>query len=172
MTLVEKIKATLTAQGITGITDEQIETYISNAKALVGSSLLEQHQYTDYVQKFNGEVYTTDFYPVLDIVEFTIDDKPVTLSHISSNGVLYLPYPYMGTLSCTYLVGLPQDEVEDDLLPLVVYMVRDNLGKNVSSVSEGDVSVSYNTGTMTEAASLDGLVGRLRDKYAAMVRLI
>lgn len=172
MTLIEKIRETLTAQGITDITDTQIQNYIDNAKALIGSSLIEQREYTDYVRNFNGEVYTTDFYPVLDILEFTIDDKPVTLSHISMNGVLYLPCPYMGTLCCTYVVGLPVDEVEDDLLPLVVCMIRDNTGKNISSISEGDVSVSYNNTTGMESASLDTLVARLRDKYGAMVRLI
>ena len=78
MTFIEEIRTSLEAYGITSYTDEQIEVFIDNAKSIIDSPLLENREYTDYVRGFDGDVYCTDFYPVLELNSLTIDEKEVT----------------------------------------------------------------------------------------------
>lgn len=172
-TQLEQLRKLLVAHNITKqFSDEVLESYILEAKLLVNIPALNEELHEDYVKKFNGDTYVVDYYPLLEIVELTVNGVSVAPERISSDGIIYFNGNKTGTLYCQYKVGLSSEEINVDLLPLVVALIENKEGANVSSITEGDVSVSYNNSNGVSATTIDSLVEAIREKYTAKVVLL
>ncbi len=172
--MYEDIQEILEANGIT-YTTTQIQAFYNEALKLVNIPLLTPTSETDYQHEFQGDTYLTKFCPLLNgTVNLTIDNKKVTPVYVETNsGIIHLPREYSGTLRCTYTCGVPSEEVLADLTPIILSLILTGEGKSVASISEGDVSVSYNGGLGSgDTTSLDALVKNVRNKYDCMVRVI
>jgi len=176
LTDVETLRKLIEAEGISteDITDETLQTYIDKATSLAD---IPSGSKEDYVRRFKGDTYVTDFYPLLplsdeDKVILTIDDEVVVPDHVSlDEGIIYLDKPVRGKLSCTYEYGLSEEDVTKYILPIACSLYKDNKGGNVSSITEGDITISYDrTGTIS--AGTDSLIAELRNKYNARVKFI
>lgn len=152
------------------ISDNALESLILEAKLLVNEPYMFDNVTEDYEPDFDGETYMTEDYPIHpESVSLSIDDAAIAPERITKEGIIYLDNIYHGKLSCTYTVGLDGADVENYLLPIVVYMVKDKEGKNVSSIQEGDINISYDT---TSNAQISMLIERLTNKYNGRVVFI
>ena len=176
MSIVDDLRAMLVAHGIdaTQYTDSMLESFIFEAKVLVDAPFVFDTVHEDYNPQFRGDVFMTDNYPVLDdeVLRVTIDDLVVTPEHITHEGIIYLDKTYQGKLKCTYNVGLNGDDIQSYLLPLVVSMIQEKEGLNLSSITEGDVSISYNNSGTGYSSQVSQLVQALKNKYSGRVAFI
>lgn len=173
MELLTELKQILNGQGIdpTKYTDEQLQGLILQAKTLINREWATDKTYTDYNRKYNGDIITTDYYPLKTIETITINDEEVTPDYYTDDGIIYLPKQYNGTLKCDYTVGLTDDDYINCILPMTTNLILDQqTDKNIASINEGDVSISYNN--TTTANTNDALIENIRNKYAAKIRMI
>ena len=173
--MYEEIQEILEAQGIT-YTEEQIQAFVKEAKNLVQSPLLTPQTFTDYQREYTGDTILTKYYPIMeDTLSVTINDisiVPVFVEVLS--GIIHLDHTHNGVLKVEYTAGLSEEEVLSDITPLVTALILDNEGYNLSSITEGDVSVTYagKIGSNGGSTSIDSLVTSLQSKYDCLVRLI
>lgn len=171
---LETLRNLLEAHGLPHTTDEisdtTLESLILEAKLLVNEPYMFDNITEDYEPDFSGETYMTEDYPVHpETVSLCIDDEAVAPERVTKDGIIYLDHVHHGKLECTYTVGLDDADVENYLLPIVVYLVKDREGKNVSSIQEGDINISYDT---TSNAQISMLIERLTNKYSGRVVFI
>jgi hypothetical protein len=158
----------------TTYSDEQLELIIRQARAYIGEEFVEPTTHEDYVEHFRGKTYMTSYYPVdVDSVTVICEEEVVIPNKITSSGLVYFTHHIQGRLTVSYTQELTSTDIRDTILPIAVYMIRDIRGENLSSITEGDVSVSYdNTNTMSTSGMIQNLVTQLRNKYKARVRLL
>lgn len=155
-------------------TDEQLGAYIDEAKLLLNTPYSFDTTFTDYHDHFHGRVYLTDYYPLLSTsdVVVKVDDIVVTPRRITNDGRVFLEKCVDGSLECTYTVGLSDDDIINTILPVTMYIIQASNGTgDISSVNEGDLSVSYDTSNGYNA-EVNKLVQQLKNKYRARVRII
>ena len=174
MSELETLRELLKAHGLPNtqeeISDEELEAWILEAKLLINEPYMFTNITEDYDPEFGDEIYMTEDYPIIpDTVSLSIDDTAIAPERVTNDGIIYLEKPMHGKLSCTYTVGLCDADVENYLLPIVVYMVKDNEGRNVSSIQEGDLNVSYDA---TSNMQISNLIDRLVNKYNGRVVFI
>lgn len=174
---IQTILAILHANGITKYDDDtsSLESFLLEAKLLVGEPFMFDQQYTDYKQEFYGDNIVTSYYPIKDdCIQLVLDGVDITshIRRIDSDGIIYLDKNYHGALIADYTVGLSGDDIVNYLIPICVALIRDREGLNISSVTEGNVSVSYNNSTGSTTLQLDNLVNALKEKYGARVCLL
>ena len=175
MSMLDDLRSLLIAHGIdaTGYTDSMLESFIFEAKVLVDAPFMFDTVHEDYNPQFRGDVFMTDNYPVIDdeVLRVTIDDLVVTPEHITHEGIIYLDKTYQGKLKCTYNVGLSDDDIQSYLLPICTNMIQIKEGLNPASISEGDVSISYDSNN-SYGTQVSQLVQALKNKYSGRVAFI
>ena len=167
MSILEDLRGMLTAYQLNNdYSDETLESFILESKLLVGEGFMFDSVEEDYVPDFYDDVYMTDMYPVKDVTIY-LGDEQVTPKRVGSEGIIYLPKRVHGDLTVHYTVGLPDDDVTTYLLPICLQLIKQKEGQNLASISEGDVSISYDTGNSSQA-----LVNQLKNKYTGRVVFI
>lgn len=170
MTMIETIQEILSAHEVQkDYTTQEIETFILEAKLLVNAPFMNDTILEEYTKEFSGDVYVTDNYPIKQLCELTINGSNITPDKIEENGIIHLSKSYHGKLQIRYIVGLTTDDINNYLIPLVVAVIENKAGMNISSITEGDVSVSYNNNTGANSVTIDSIVNELREKYSAKV---
>ena len=174
--MIEKLRALLEAKGIPASEDDnQLALLISQATTLIGDEYIHPRSEVDYDYDFKGDLYITAEYPILtEEVEVYLDDKNITSSilSITCEGVIHFKQDYEGILKTNYTVGLSDEKIEDYLLLATMYLCADdnNMG-NVSSITEGDVSIGYDR-TGNTGNSLDSIISEVHKQFGARVKLI
>ena len=178
-TAIETLRTLLQANKITTTyTDEELEAIITQALLLVNAPYTTDNTYNDYVHTFNGTSYITQYYPLKTIshddIIVTLDDVNVNeyISNLTRDGIIYFDRPLRGRLNITYTVGLDTNDINNYIVPIALYLIKDNEGMNMNSVQEGDVTVNYSNMATSTCAGIDALIGNLRNRYGARVRLI
>lgn len=173
MTTIETIKELLELNNINTeqYTTKIINLLISHAKQLC--QVNREFTATDYENTFNNEIYITQDYPIKDpaAVEVKLNNKKITPHKITSEGVIYFKNIQNGELEVTYNVGLPDEDIQEYIIPIVVELAKNMEGKNLASISEGGVSLSYDNTGNTQT-SLDQLITTLKNKYQHRVVFI
>lgn len=130
---------------------------IGELAGLIGVDLLPvDREY--FIHKFKSNKIFLNFYPVYSIDEITIGKKDLDDEYYNLNkmiGVIYLDKIYTGSVNVNYTTRLSDKELVYTIKPLLMDMVMYailNKGKGInegvmSSIHEGDVSVSYDTGS-------------------------
>ena len=174
MTEISDLRELLQVYGIddSQYTDTQLQLLLKQARAFIGDVTPTEH--TDYVERFNGKRYMTQFYPVgVESVTVTVEGESITPHYISEDGIIYFDKIVNGELQCTYTQQLSEEDISSAVIPLTVYMIKDNMGGNMSSITEGDVSVSFdNNSTVSTSNQINRLIESLRQKYKARVVLL
>lgn len=177
MTEITDLRALLEVYGIddTEYTDTQLEIILNQAKTYIGKEFVEGSTHEDYLRIYEGSVYMTNYYPIdVETVEIIVEGVEVTPRKITHEGIIYFEDVLHGELSCSYTQELSDEDIESTVLPLAMYLIRDqNGGGTMSSIHEGDLQISYDTTTsLSTNAQIHHLVQSLRDKYKARVRLL
>ena len=174
-TLTEQIRQQLITIGVdeTTITDDVINAWTKQAEMLAGVSL-EPKTSEEYTANFRGKVYLTDFYPLLSVenLELWIDGELVTPKHVqASTGIIYLEKEYKGILECNYTYGFDETSISQLFIPLVLALMKDADGGNLASISEGDVSISYDRNGNT-STTIDSLILNIQSKFGVRARFL
>ena len=124
--------------------------------------------------RFNDEIILLDNFPVSEIKLIRIDSRELVSEDymlVENEGTIYLNEHCSGRLYVEYTYGLP----EEDYLPLLDLMVEyendTSWKKDASSISEKNVSISYDT-SQGKGARIQAMIQDLRNKYACVVDMI
>ena len=177
MTLTDDIIEILNANGIdtTKYDETRINALYNEALKLIDAPFTKTTTHTDYINIFHDNKYITNFYPVLldDDITIKLNDNIVEPVKVTKEGIIYFKNNMHGVLEVTYNVGIDDDDINNYIIPLIVAMIKNNENRNgISSISEGDISISYNATTGTVATSIDDIIKNIRNKYAGRLRLI
>ena len=124
--------------------------------------------------RFNDEIILLDNFPVSEIKLIRIDSRELASEDymlLENEGTIYLNENCSGKLYVEYTYGLP----EEDYLPLLDLMVEyendTSWKKDASSISEKNVSISYDT-SQGKGARIQAMIQDLRNKYSCVVDMI
>lgn len=130
---------------------------VDELAGLLGVDLLPvEREYV--IPRFKSNKIFLNFYPVSSVSEITIDSKIIGEDSFVVNkniGVIYLDKIMNGMLGVDYTTKISDKEFETAIKPLLLDMVvYDLINKGnkinegvMSSIHEGDVSISYDTGS-------------------------
>lgn len=120
-----------------------------------------------------------DFFPVSSITSVYIgetefvDGKNCYID--LPDGIIYFKEPKTGLFKASYKTGLPKEEYDKYIIPLIYDMLKYNLtdawNKDASSIKEGDVSVNYDT-SISLGALIQKRLDTLEAKFNTWVRMI
>lgn len=123
---------------------------------------------------FNDSTILLDNFPVISIRKLMIGGKrvcPKDYIVVENEGAVYLNKLCSGMLYVEYIYGLSESEY-DPLIDLMMdYELDNSFDKNASSVSEGDLSVSYDT-SKSKGALIQNMIDDLKIRYSCVVRMI
>lgn len=172
MNIIQELRTILKAKGVddTQYTDFMLEGYIMEAKARINRPWTSNKVYNDYHHEFRGNRVITQYYPIIQVCKVLLDDEEVEVCHSTVDGIIYFDKQLFGRLEVQYVVGLQDEDYLECILPLSVNSVLDDGKHNVTSVTEGDLTVNYSSNY--SATQNDLLVQSIRDKYQARTWLI
>ena len=176
MLIYETLRKMLISHGITTeYSNDELDSFILEAKLLLDAPFVYDTLHEDYVDDFEGNKYMLRYYPFKESNEFSVslNDEDITshVKKIMKSGLLFFDKSFHGSLNVTYSVGLDVDDINTYIVPIVLYIIRDKEGKNISSINEGDISISYDN-TSNSSLTTDALIKRLKNKYGTRLRLI
>lgn len=125
-----------------------------------------------YEPDFNDDTLILDYFPINSITQLTIDNKNITDYKLMEEvGLIYFNKNHAGKLYVEYTYSLKEEEY-DSLLNLMVEYEKDtSLTKQVSSITEGKRSLTYDT-SLSKGALIQSLITDLKNKYSCIVRMI
>lgn len=125
-----------------------------------------------YEPDFNDDTLILDYFPINSITQLTIDNKNITdYKLVEEVGLIYFNKNRAGKLYVEYTYSLKEEEY-DSLLDLMVEYEKDtSLTKQVSSITEGKRSLTYDT-SLSKGALIQSLITDLKNKYSCIVRMI
>lgn len=148
---------------------------IDELAGLLGVDLLPvEREYV--IQRFKSNKIFLNFYPVSSVSEITLNSNILDEDEFVVNkkiGVIYLNKIMKGMLCVDYTTKISDKEFENAIKPLVLDMVvYDLINKGnrinegvMSSIHEGDVSISYDTGSSL-GNRIYTRIGDLKLKYS------
>lgn len=171
------LREQLQANGISSeeYTNAQLTQMIHNAVTLIGEEYVTSRCEIDYDYAFHGDMYLTAEYPITPTrIQVSLDDEDITdkIESITREGAIHFKEDLGGVLKVEYEVGLTSDIAREYVLLASMYLTKsnNNMG-SISSINEGDVSVSYDT-TNNARNSLDGIINEIHGQFGARVRMI
>ena len=122
--------------------------------------------------EFDDSVILVDNYPIKGINELKINGEIIEdFVVVEDEGTIYLNRNYSGMLYLEYMWALPKKDYEPLLDLMLEYELDDSFTKDASSISEKNVSVSYDT-NQGKGARIQSMIQDLRNKYSCVVVMI
>lgn len=164
------------------VTREKYDALLKVAKAELESRVsipIEPTSFTQTMHDFRGDKIIVDLFPVQEIHQLKInnnqlqeeDDYQINYDE----GIIYLKHPYHGFLRIEYTAGLSVNDYQKYITPLLLLILQDKLGggwdNNTASISEGEVSISYDTSLGILALIQKG-IDDLNNRFATYLRMI
>ena len=177
--MIDQLKTSFTLNHIPTdkYTDDELGTILQQSVTLIGGAYVEGETITEYDPEFSGDTYITISYPILNDPEelnVTIDGNTTSdlVRSVQSNGVIHFNRPVEGQLEVTYTQALAEDVIQQYITLVALQLLgRAENGGNLSSINEGDVSISYDT-TGNSTGTLDGLIAEVHGMFGARVKLL
>ena len=177
----DELYTTLQGLGLQ-LTEEKFESLLTVVKAELESRIDIPLTVTSFIQtihNFHGDKIVVDMFPVQAIHKLTINNKRLCEDrdyHINcQDGIIYLKQPMAGFLKLEYLAGLNVEEYQKHITPVLLLMLQDQLDtgwdKNASSITEGNVSVSYDT-SLGLQSRIEKSITDLNNRFSAYMRMI
>ena len=123
---------------------------------------------------FNNDLILIENFPVQSIETFKIGNETINSDDYilnDSEGVIYLNKSYSGILYLEYYYGLDESEYGALLDLMAEYEMDTGWDKNASSISEKNVTVSYDT-SLGKGAIIQSMIQDLKNKYSVYVEMI
>lgn len=135
-------------------------------------------EYNEYIPLFE---YTSsvliNHYPIQEISTLTIENKDYInkLKHVNAeSGLIYFTEPVLGDLQITYMSGWSEEDIEAIIQPvifdLIVYGVKYGAEGIITSLREGDVSVSYDVNS--SLTNIRSRISDLNKRFGVKARMI
>ena len=122
----------------------------------------------------DDDVILLENFPVIEIIKIRIDSKEISSEDyllVENEGTIYLNETCSGKLYVEYTYGLSEEEYMPLLDLMVEYETDTSWTKDASSISEKNVSVSYDT-SQGKGARIQSMIEDLRNKYSCVVEMI
>lgn len=158
------------------LTDEELinlcEVKLNQLEGLIGININPKVN-TIYINNFSSDVIFLDYYPVISIQKLTIDDKELDSNDyniVLKEGIIYFNHIFKGKIELEYLAGFTQQEfnsnIQSLLYDIILYTFQkaDNQFGEISSITEGNVSISYNSNTSLYT-QINNKINSLKNKY-------
>lgn len=158
------------------LTDEELinlcEVKLNQLEGLIGININPKVN-TIYINNFSSDVIFLDYYPVLSIQKLIINDKNLNLDDymlIPKEGIIYFNHIFNGKIELEYLVGFTQQEFNSTIKALLydiilyTFQKADNQFGEISSITEGNVSISYNSNTSLYT-QINNKINSLKNRY-------
>ena len=177
---VERIKQYIKLNGReTSLTDTELgllTTFkINDLERRLGVHI-QAHNNVEFINRFEYmDTLILEEYPVLSINHLIIDGAELktdeyTISY--ENGIIYLNNPYHGNVKVEYTSGFTQDLYNVFIESLIGDLISyDPSVDTVSSMSEGDTSISYDTSSLL-GSRINSKIDDLRNTFCVKARLI
>ena len=123
---------------------------------------------------FNDSVILVDNYPIVTINELKIGNEIIDSDDyilVEEEGTIYLNRSYHGMLYLEYTWALPKSDFQPLLDLMMDYELDNSFTKDASSISEKNVSVSYDT-SQGKGARIQAMIQDLKSRYACVVVMI
>lgn len=175
--MIHDLESQLKVNGLNSddYTEEDLTVMLNNAVSVIGSQYVDGTLEREKITLSEEDSITTLCYPVVvDSVILTLENDPDIMDkvdYITSEGIITFKKPLSGELRVEYLNCADADIIEQYIVLVALHLLKAGAGKNLASINEGDVSISYNTAG-ADAASLDRLVSDLHGMYGARVQLL
>lgn len=124
--------------------------------------------------KFNDNVILLDNFPVVKIDCIKLNSKEIASEDyllVENEGTIYLNETCSGKLYVEYKYGLPEEDYSPLLDLMVEYEKDTSLNKDASSISEKNISISYDT-RLGKGARIQSMIEDLRSRYSCVVEMI
>ena len=123
---------------------------------------------------FDDSTIIVENFPITNITTLKIGNDTLTADDyilVESEGIIYLNDNHNGLLYLEYCYGLDESEYGPLLDLMVDYENDTSWTKDASSISEKNVSVSYDT-SQGKGARIQSMIQDLRNKYSCVVDMI
>jgi hypothetical protein len=178
-----EVRVILRAYGIddSQYTDEELEHLIQYYTRLFNSLICFNYLPCDYEEYYpvndSTKAVLINHYPVIEVSSITLDEKDYTNNVYrieKDTGIIYFKENIMGDLILKYHAGWSDKDIETIIIPLIldllVYGIRYGVDGIVSSISEGDVSVSF---SITEKSlNINSRLNDLNKRFCPKARMI
>lgn len=125
-----------------------------------------------YEPDFNNNVLILNSFPINEIENITINNKIIDDYFLMKDeGLIYFNENYHGKLYVEYTCCLEKSEYESLLDLMVEYETDTNLTKNITSISEGRRSLTYDT-SLSDGALIQSLINELKNRYNCTIRMV
>lgn len=161
--------------------DEEYESLLNSVKSSLSQRLdfpAEPTQFKQIEDDFNNKKLIVDFFPVLEINSLKIDEtiiEDVDYEIDNDLGIIYFKNTHQGFLKLEYVAGLTEEQYNQYITPLLLDMMKYNLSddtfKDVSSMTEGNVSISYDS-NLGQGALIQQKISELNGRFATFLRMI
>lgn len=127
----------------------------------------------EYIPTFCSNIVYLDFYPVLEIKQVMGDGNLFNAEDYilqKLEGLIFLKHNFIGELKIIYTVGFTQEQfnskVQSLLYDIILYTLRnaENQYGEISSITEGNVSISYNSNTSLYT-QINNKINNLKNMY-------
>lgn len=126
-------------------------------------------------RNFQGSEILLSYFPVREVKELKIDGEVIdleTVTLLEDEGTIHLPHNYSADIVYVeYTYGLPPESFLPILDLMEEYELDNDWKKDVSSVKEINVSVSYDT-SLSKGATIQNMIAELSNRYNCLVRMI
>ena len=177
---VERIKQYIKLNGReTSLTDTELSLLssfkINDLERRLGVHI-QAHNNVEFINRFEyTDTLVLEEYPILNIEHLIIDGAELnndeyTVSY--ENGIIYLNQPYRGNVKVEYTSGFSQELYNVFIESLIGDLISyDPSVDTVSSMSEGDTSINYDTGSLL-GSRINRKIDDLRNTFCVKARLI
>lgn len=179
----DEVRVILRVYGIddTQYTDEELEHLIKYYTRVFNSLICFNYLPHDYDEYYLVNDYTKavliNHYPIMEVSSIKLDDKDYmgNVYRIDKDtGIIYFKEPVMGDLVLKYHAGWSDEDIESIIIPfiidLLVYGIRYGVDGIVSSISEGDVSVSFSI--TDKSLNINSRLNALNKRFCPKARMI
>lgn len=171
---IKKVKYDLTDAELTTLLDFKIK----EISGLCGFDIeAVSHTHREYLR---GKSVLLNHYPVESVISVNIDRTSIPQTYYTvdfENGIINLDEKMYGIIIVNYLSKLPNTIILNVVNPLLVDMIQYELENahndlsDISSISEGGISVSYNTSSNL-SSRIQQRILELKTYHNAKVKVI
>lgn len=159
-------------------TDNDLESLITltiqKIENITDLPILEPRNITEFTKIRWSDTYVTDYFPISE-PSVTLNEKEVPLKYIDNyKGILYFKEKQYSELKIEYSIQYDNISLLQDLITdmIILDIESDTVHGTWNSVKEGDVSVTYGSGSGGLSEKVDEALRNLKGYYTPRVRFL
>ena len=178
---VDELKTRLSLAGIdySKYDDNDLETLITltiqKIENITDLPIVEPRNITEFTKKIRwADIYVTDYYPIIN-PSVTLNEEELQLKYIDDDkGILYFEDKQYGDLKVEYSIQYDNIQLLQSLITdmIILDIESDTVHGTWNSVKEGDVSVTYGSGSGGLTEKVDDTLNNLSGYYQPRAKML